>query len=295
VVEEVNGFNGHSEYTFYEDPNHTATFIKDFPIAPEYEIDNLAGYPEQINIYSESGSVISTSTTIYKEFAYPVGITSYSLNRYTPCGPELFDTAGYKVSSKYLYPYQTIDQLDGIETTTTFVHGDPSHPTLLTSSESINSDGRVYRTRNHYTNEYTDDPHVKQSMLNKNILLPPWKTEYIVDDTLVDASRLLWQYYNTQGNVRINTGIVSALDIHPHTSWRYEATWDESNDFVPGVWDLQKSIPTYNLTYGLPENVTTSGWTLSDDYAYSLSGKVLSHTYGAYVTTSIYHPDSDLL
>ena len=295
VREEVSGANGYKEYTFYDDPTHTASFIRAFPLLPDYDLDNLAGYPNEVKAYRENGSLVSSQTTTYDAYEYALNNKSYSLNDYSTCPAVIFTNNSYTPKSKYVYPIQSINQLDDVETMTDYVHGDPSHPTLLTSSQSINSDGRVYKTRYHYTNEYTDDPHVKQSMLNKNILLPAWKTKYIVDDTLVDASRVLWQYYNTQGNVTLNTGIVSALDIHPHTSWRYEATWDESNDFVPGVWDLQKSIPTYNLTYGLPENVTTSGWTLSDDYAYSLSGKVLSHTYGAYVTTSIYHPDSDLL
>jgi len=128
VREEVSGANGYKEYTFYDDPTHTASFIRAFPLLPDYDLDNLAGYPNEVKTYRENGSLVSSQMTTYEAYEYALNNKSYSLNDYSTCPAVIFTNNSYTPKSKYVYPIQSINQLDDVETMTDYVHGDPSHP-----------------------------------------------------------------------------------------------------------------------------------------------------------------------
>ena len=198
------------------------------------------------------------------------------------------------------YYYDLSDQLTGqVTEVVSYDYSSNLDVVQPSTSSSTNSNGDVHRMEYKYPAEYNLNTSIRNSLINRNIILPAWQTEHYYNDDLIDGQRTQFAYYSLSTGIPTST---STPMIYPLYSDRYERSWNKPvgsqsiGSLAAGTWDTrQTEAKSYDKDTGKPTVIRREHWPHDDVYVYDDVGHVLSHTYDGYASYWSFHADSYLL
>ncbi len=182
-----------------------------------------------------------------------------------------------------LHYYDDTGAQNTITTLNTFTYGSTDH-IQMTKSSFINSDGKIYIDTFYYKDSYVSDFNVFNNWNTNNKILPAWQTEKYVHNTdpsnIIDGNQTTW----------VSQGTFST----PNKNYRREVSWINGNKIDDG-WEEQYEIIDFALGSTLINTFQVDGWAVVHDYDWSPTGKLVSHTYGDFITSYAYDSNNDQL
>lgn len=291
-VREFHNGNGFIYYSYDEEPELSDIGGTEYPVVVQPRV-NAGQLLYQAISKDDNGNgdaiLRSETRTVFTEpYQFSSG-TCIKTFRIDNDGMGNAPWVAYSIRSKP-HRYETITIMqDGVSTTTTSEYN--SNDYLFPTAEYMtNSDGKTYRTTYSYSHDYILNTNLKNDLITRNILLPAWKREQIVNGTFVDGSQIEYAWFNL-GNGTLQSSQSGGFP-RPHKVFRHEKTWDENGIFTGPGKILQTTFDAYDSD-GNIASITEFGW-LPLTYSWS-KGRLISKTFNQHITQNIYHDDTYLL
>ncbi|TAE51281.1 MAG: RHS repeat protein, partial [Bacteroidetes bacterium] len=305
VKESLSG-NGHKTYSFnintgaIEDPINTVS-----PWVPR-AFDALNGSAIGNTARSESNNVVSTISTSYTTTLSLLSpgdmfrVQSYQ----KPCGNapggdmyDIYYERPYKPRTHARLVQAETSYQDGVYSTSTYTYDPQNRHLAPIAIENTNSDGKIYRTEHSYAHDLPASD-LRTSLLNLNIIASPLETRKLVNNLLVDGSKIEYGFFNGSTGVPVSSG-GTGIFPYPYRFHRYEMTWvnDVPTPFNASNWILKGTIDEYHPTSsagkGYPKKFTLANWP-QETYEWQ-NGLIKKRTYETYEWTYNYHTGTRLV
>ena len=307
VKESLNG-NGHRIFQYGLSIDYQAFHQPAFPIAP-VKLNPFNGKATVNSHFNENNDLLAKTNTFAhgNPLITPIPQTLYKFNKPIQFSntdpvlgpptnpPEAVNTylyTAYQMQTS-VYRVAAIEKIiDDVSTTTDYEYDVNNRHFFPTKIIQTNSDNKKYSTRNEYAFDFSGA--VYDSMISRNMIASPIRVIQEVENgstVQTDGSYTIFDFFNASGL----PGGSGNDPIYPHQFQRYEVTWDENNMLSTGVWELQGTIPEYDLIVGRPKRFQQPGW-LDETYTWDATNKLIkTKTYKDFIWTYNYHPNTRLL
>ncbi len=230
-------------------------------------------------------------------------VVNYSVGQCYPGNPsfngDYWQLRGYQIRTGNFKVTESRKIIEGVTTQTYIKYDSPNH-SFPTSTYYQNSDGKVFRTEYTYNTDYSLNTTIRQDLINRNIIVSPWKVIQKAGGTLanggetgtiVDGSETEYRYFNlSTGNLQTSqTGAFPRL----YAQYRYERTWNSSNQLVGTGSQLLGTITHYDAN-GYPKTYVAPGW-LPESFQWSADGLLIKKTFKNRETQYAYFPGTRML
>ncbi len=309
--------NGRTEYTFKE-PD--IPFFFEFPLVPS-NYDKSIGFVTKTDAHREgAGTTLKQSSTTAQKIEGHDGVVGGFVARKIPfydSGSVVYDHVVTNLYTNFTnlsrIESSTVD-IDGFSSTTTYDYFSGNTQFQPLKTKLINSDGKEYVTTLNYTHDYWwgwTDPNnsnyqdcLADEFVEKNIRNINWFTATNVLNSnnnsgeTISRNRTEYKLYDDNG-VQTTCSSVSNPNKHlrPFEIYNYARTWDESNNILPGNWELVSTMEEYTND-GLIEKVSKPNWIYNTTYQYD-NKRLIQSSFGdlnnEQVSSYIYFGDSKLL
>jgi len=284
------GTNGYIEHKFKNFPP-IASVIKDYPVLPEYYVDDQAGKPTTTKYFNGSGQTIKNTTRDYTTYEHGDESQSLTVQGYTDCNANTttLDFINWSTFSRHVYMDEMTETLDGVSTTTNYTYGDLPNHLRATQIEMTNSDSKVHSTEFSYIFDYTENDSIRAQLIRENRIANPWQTLKKVNGVAVDGSQVLYGYMNqSTGAIFQPSSIQAGNKIYPRDVKRREVTWNQSG-ISDQQWVLQYSNTDFHLLHGLVTQKQHVGWAHPVELSYDpLIPRLTKWKYDNYTQDRLY-------
>lgn len=171
-----------------------------------------------------------------------------------------------------------------------YTYGSSNH-LQPTEVKTIVGNGQEYIDKMYYPDDHLSsldsdvtDNNVKDYWLNKNVILPAWKTEKYISNTasnnILDGTKNI---YNLSSGVAV-----------PSQNLRFELPSSGT-----GSWENQYEIQDFDIVHYKPKKIKYQGWPYAHQYTYSPTSKLSMIDYlstaDQWTWSYVYHPTNDQL
>jgi RHS repeat-associated protein len=278
---------------FQEDPDGFTAYINQIypypPVPPRVKTGQL----ESQTVFREDNLAIAiASTTNNMSTTYPLASgKAYKLWQESNTVGSLYVFVEYPLlAPTHLRLTQKVEMQDGVTTTSNNTYDIAITPPTQTSV--INSDGKTYLTKTYYAgnlpaghpnlgNYSTASPEggMQDIMAFKNMVGIPLKTEHYVDGVFKRGTL-------TQLKAFVANSSFATTILYPFKSSSIDRT---------GVAQLETTINSYNLSYGLPSSITQKGSILPNLFTWDAQRRLTNKSFGLLNWAIEYEGTSDLV
>ncbi|HZV71385.1 MAG TPA: RHS repeat-associated core domain-containing protein [Saprospiraceae bacterium] len=295
-VIEANADSSRSIYEYDTPDLPPMSPIFTFPQAPD-QISLKAGLLKKEIEFEYTSSSNKLETQKSNTFHYTRSPEYFLKTRYyilsfpgdSGCDGLDFEWTIYPIYSGHTNLVRVINILQGVSDTTHFMYDTINH-LMPVSTQITNSDGRVFRKEFVYSFDYPDSD-IRNELIQKNIISPPFLTKQIVDSLQVDGEEMEFEFFN------ISTGGLSGTSagsvIRPYKSYRYEKTFDLNGNLIGPGKSLQYTLPEYDGN-GNVASFLKNGWA-NKNFTWNSDHTLQSSDFEGHTKTFDYFPSSGML